>query len=345
MTLRVVQVGLGGFGRSWAGLVRAAPEVALVAVVDTAPAAREWAAAELGLPPDACHPDLDAALAAHAADAAIVATPPPTHRTVAAAALAAGKHVLVEKPLATTMADARDLAAAADRAGRTLMVSQNYRFSGHARAARATVAAGALGDLLAVRIRFRRDSRAIFPPGDFRYQMAHPLVLDMAIHHFDLLRAITGRDPVAVHARSWPVPDSPYAHDPAVIALITLDGGATVSYDGDWAPHDPDTSWNGDWELLGTEGRLTWTGGATADDPPRLRLSRWGEATVAVPPHDAPADGRRATLAALAEAVASGESPETAAADNIKSLALTLGCVASIERHALVDLARLVADG
>ena len=82
----------------------------------------------------------------------------------------------------------------------------------------------------------------------------------MSIHHADLLRAVTGQEVVTVYARGWRVPDSPYQHDPAVAATMTLSGGATVLYEGDWAARAPETSWNGDWELIGERGRLIWTG-------------------------------------------------------------------------------------
>ena len=162
-------------------------------------------------------------------------TPPPTHCALTLAALAAGRHVLLEKPLATSLAEAREMIAAADRAGRFVMVSQNYRMRPPVEAARQFVRSGALGALVAVKIAFRRDTRAAWPADNFRYAMRHPLVLDMTIHHADLLRSITGQEVETVYARGWRVPDSPYVHDPAVVATMTLSGGATVVYDGDWA--------------------------------------------------------------------------------------------------------------
>ena len=116
--MRVMQVGLGGFGRSWAEIARATEGVELVAVVDPSPTARAWAIESLGLGEEAVFASLGAALDAKAAEAVLVITPPETHHAVAEAALRAGKHVLLEKPLATTIDDARDLirtAAAMDR--------------------------------------------------------------------------------------------------------------------------------------------------------------------------------------------------------------------------------------
>ena len=337
--MRVVQVGVGGFGRRWAGLVRGSDEVELVAVVDPAEAARRWAVEELGLAPGECLLTLGEALARDDWEAALVVTPPETHREVATAALRAGKHVLLEKPLATTLEDARALVEIAAESGRTLMVSQNYRFRRPARAVQGLVAAGAIGELLAVKVSCRRDTRHIFPPGGFRYLMRHPYVLDMAIHHLDLLRGLTGRNVRQVFARSWRVPDSPYVHDPATIAVLTLEGGAAVAYEGDWATHGRETSWNGDWDLLGATGRILWTGGEEDATRGEVRLHRWGQEPAVVEQPEIPAVDQAGTLRAFGEAVATGLEPETSAADNVHSVAAVLACVESIERGEAVTLA------
>jgi len=304
----------------------------VVAVVDPSPEARAWATDTLGLDPAMAVADW-AVLpgTGTGADAVLVTTPPATHHDVAATALRAGFPVLVEKPLATGMADARALVALADEAGQTLMVSQNYRYARLARAPREAISAGLVGTVLAVRIAFRRDTRTLFPPGEFRYTMDHPLVLDMAIHHFDLVRAITGEEPVSVMARSWRVPDSPYLGDPTCAALIGLGSGATVTYDGDWATHGPETGWNGNWEILGSDGRLTWR-----DD--QVHVHRWLGGPVLVPDPGGPADGRDGVLAEFAASLAEGRQPETSGADNLRSLGLILACVRSIELGEMVRL-------
>lgn len=336
--MRLLQIGLGSWGRRWAELVQSTTGFEIGAVVDPDPVSRAWAAEQLNLPAETIYPNLADALAGATIDAALITTPPETHRTVAETTLAAGLHVLIEKPLATSLDDAQAMAATARQMGKTLMVSQNYRFTGTARTMRQTVLSGQIGSLIAVRIAFRRDTRKQFPEGDFRYQMNHPLVLDMAIHHFDLLRAITGLEPVAVDARGWHVPDAPYVHDPACAALITLAGDIPVTYDGDWAPREPDTSWNGNWELLGSAGRLTWKGNV-------ITFDRWKEATKLLDAHPDPVDGRTGVLDTFAQAIATGEQPETDVRDNFRSLALTLGCVTSVETASPVTLDRLLAKG
>lgn len=343
--LPIVQIGIGGWGRTWAGVLRSHEDCTLAGVVDPDPGARAWAQEELGLDASRCVASLDEALERLDFVGAVVVTPPRTHEAVATAALEAGKHVLVEKPLADTVDAAQRLVDAAARADRALVVSQNYRYRPPARTVKSVIADGALGGLHAIRGRFRRDTRALFPPGDFRYSMRHPYVVDMAIHHFDLLRSITQRDVIRLDARSWPVPDSPYEHHPAVAVLMTLEGNVAVSYEGDWAPHDPDTTWDGDWELIGERGRLLWI--TAADDVNRatISLERWGEPAEQIAPIGMERINREATLAAFCTAVATGEPAETSGADNLNSLAAVFGCVESLERDTAVDVRQLSRAG
>jgi predicted dehydrogenase len=317
-------------------VVAAAPGVGLAAVVDPDPVARRHAEAAPG------YGVLEEALEAVDCDAVLVATPPPTHHAVAKTALAAGKHVLCEKPLATSLEDAFDLVGVAERAQRILMVSQNYRYNAPFRAVQRLVREGDLGELASIRISCRRDTRALFAPDDFRYTMRHPYVLDMSIHHFDLLRAATGRDVRSVYACGWRVPDSPFVHQPAVAALLDLEGGVPVIYRGDWATHEPETSWNGDWEILGEAGRLLWSGSLEDRGLGEVLFERWGRGPHPVEQHDLEFVEREATLQALRAAIEGGEPPETAGSDNVKSLAGMLGCVMSIESGGVVDVSALL---
>jgi predicted dehydrogenase len=288
---------------------------------------------------------LEDALEAVECDAVLVASPPGTHHVVAKAALEARKHVLCEKPLATNLQDAFDLVETADRAERILMVSQNYRYNAPFRAVQRLLMEGELGELASIEISCRRDTRTLFAPDDFRYSMRHPYVLDMSVHHFDLIRAATGRDVRGVYARSWRVPDSPFVHHPAVAAILDLEAGVPVIYQGDWATHEPETSWNGEWEIVGEAGRLLWSGSNEDRGTGEVVFERWGRQPRPVEQRDLEFVEREATLQALRAAIEGGKPPETAAADNVRSLAAMLGCVSSVESGEPVDVAALLAAG
>ena len=317
-------------------MVREAPNVELAAIADPDPKVRESTRTPV-------FETLEEALGQVACDAVLVATPPATHHAVAKAALEAGRHVLVEKPLATNLADAVDLVRTAENAGRLLAVSQNYRYNGPFRAVLRAVKGGEIGDLVSIKISCRRDTRALFETNDFRYSMRHPYVLDMSIHHYDLIRAATGREVLRVHARGRRVPDSPFVHHPAVSALLDLEGDVPILYEGDWATREPETSWNGDWEVVGEEGRLRWSGDRDDRGVGEVLLERREEKPYALAIPELEFTERAATLQALRAAIETGDAPETSAMDNVKSLAVTLGCVRSVESRQTVDVVALLS--
>jgi predicted dehydrogenase len=336
--MRVIAAGLGSFGKSWAQIVQQGEQTELVAVVEPGAENRAWAIATLGMPEALVFGTIDEALAGVETDTVLVVTPPETHLAVAAAALRAGKHVLVEKPLTPTLEEAKTAIREAEEAGRILMVSQNYRFRPAARAIQRLVREGAIGPLVSASLDCQRDMRTSYEATNFRYLMRHPYVIDMSIHHFDLMRALTGENVRAIDARSWRVPDSPYRHDPAMAALVTLESGATLLYEGSGATYKPWTSWNGDWELVGERGRITWTDGVEDAERGVVTLQCWGEEPIEVEQDFSGPQGRELVLERFRQAVATGQEPETSARDNINSLALVLACAASIDRGRPVDV-------
>jgi predicted dehydrogenase len=127
----IIQVGAGLWGRSWAELVARAPGFRLAALVDASADARHWASETLGAP---VFRTLSKALRAVESHAVLLVSPPDTHRPLVEASLAAGRHVVVEKPLALTLEDAAAIASAGRVSRLHVMVAQNYRFRRQSRA-------------------------------------------------------------------------------------------------------------------------------------------------------------------------------------------------------------------
>src|SRR2546421_1682136 len=127
--LRIVQVGMGFWGRDWARMViPEVDDVELVACVDSDAQALALLQKQMGISSGRCFSSLEAALDAFGADAVLNTTALPGHVPVTRAALEAGLHVLVEKPFAPTITAAQELVDVAAHAGLVLMVSQNYRY-------------------------------------------------------------------------------------------------------------------------------------------------------------------------------------------------------------------------
>ncbi|GGE94640.1 Gfo/Idh/MocA family protein [Mycetocola zhadangensis] len=143
--------------------------------------------------------DITTVLADPAVDIVSICTPTPTHRDLAVRALAAGKHVLLEKPIALSIGDALAISAAALASERTLMVAHVVRFFEGYRRARDDVDAGALGTVLSARAR-----RLITKPDTawwYDESQSGGVAVDVGIHDFDQLNLFLGT-PIAVTSRS-----------------------------------------------------------------------------------------------------------------------------------------------
>src|SRR6266478_4369479 len=151
--LRVVQVGLGDWGRDWAWRVNpTVDEVEVVGYVDSDAGALKLLSRRVPGATRLSFRSLDAALAATRPEALLVTTTLAGHAPLVRAGLEAGVHVLVEKPFTDTMETAAQLVSTAATKGLVLMVSQNYRFFPAARTAARLVREGDLGELSGIGI-------------------------------------------------------------------------------------------------------------------------------------------------------------------------------------------------
>jgi predicted dehydrogenase len=145
-----------------------------------------------------------AAVARDDVDAVVIATPNAQHHPVAIAALQAGKHVLVDKPMARSVAEADDMIGLADRAHVVLVPFQNTRFAAPFAAAADQVRAGAIGDVTGFRVAFGHGGpHGWAPHATWFYEpdtAGGGCLIDLGVHAIDLLRAVTGEDVTHVSA-------------------------------------------------------------------------------------------------------------------------------------------------
>ena len=215
---RLALVGCGYWGSKHARILHAADGVDELVLVDS----REDRLRSLtrSYKVSRCYPALEAAL--EHVDAVVVATPPSTHVAFALAAIEAGKHVLVEKPLALTSAGARRLVSAATEAEVVLMVGHTFEYNPAVRKLAELVRAKELGDL------YYLDSARL---NLGLYQSDVNVIFDLAPHDISIVNYVLDRKPVAVHA--WA---SRHAHrqleDVAYLRLYydeCLDGGGLTA--------------------------------------------------------------------------------------------------------------------
>ncbi len=192
-----LQVGLVGFG--YAGAAIHAPLIShtpglRLAAVSSRDAARVHAA--LG-PAVRVFADAGVLVASPVLDLVVIASPNPSHAPLAATALAAGRHVLIDKPMALTAAEAAPLLALAEQAQRLLSVFHNRRWDGDFLTAQALLQAGTLGRLSEARLQFDRFRPQVRPrwregdgPGAGLWMDLAPHLIDQALQLFGWPRTL-----------------------------------------------------------------------------------------------------------------------------------------------------------
>ncbi|TIR48059.1 MAG: Gfo/Idh/MocA family oxidoreductase [Mesorhizobium sp.] len=345
MTVRIVQVGLGRWGMDWAEtVVPRVSNVEAVAWVEPKPAVLETVRSRLGVRPGQCFSTLDAALSNVAADAVLITANVEVHASLIEFALESGKHVLVEKPFVSTVAQAENLVDLADHHHLILMVSQNFRFFPAAITAARLVKEQALGPLDAVHIEFRRFAN--YTPADEsygHYALRQPLLEALSIHHFDLMRMVLGQEPRQVYCTTWQPTGSLFREPPAASATVIFDRGTVVTYRANWLSCGVDTPYGGEWHLDCANGEITWSCRGDRDltlDGDQVSIRKRGQAAVPVDLPEMASFGRRESLATFARAVETGAvTPYVSLGrDNIASLALMQAAIESAHRRRVISV-------
>ena len=263
--MKVGIAGLGRLGKRHAQtLAFNTRHCRLVAACSPVAAERDWARSELGLV--SLHEDFDAFIRDPQLDAVVLVTPTSLHADQVIAALEAGKHVFVEKPLALNVADCERVEAVAHRhPGRIAMVGFVRRFDPSYANARAQIVAGDIGRPFLVR---SQTCDMNDPSGFFVAYSASSggLFMDCSVHDIDLARWMLG-NPKAQRAFAT----GTIALHPGLgehgdvdngLAIVEFEGGArAVFYASRTLAHGHETST----EVIGTAGKLEVGHGAARD--------------------------------------------------------------------------------
>ncbi len=333
---KAIVVGAGGISGAWFPPL-AAHQVTVVAVVDLNLANAEKAIERFELSEAEAFDDLDAALAGVPADFVVDLTVPVAHGEVTCKALNAGLDVLGEKPMANSIADAQKMVAASRLNGRMYMCSQSRRYDPKHVCLREQV--NELGELTTINCDFYLGAHF----DGFRAAMDHVLLLDMAIHHFDMARMISGCEPLSVYTHEFNPKGSWYNHGASALCIFEMTNGVVFTYSGSWCSEGLHTSWNGDWRFVGTRGSVNYV---------RNEISK------SVPPADAEAfirevepepiqakaleyNGQSGALAEFLDSLENSSTPQGLGEDNIHSLAMVFAAVESAKRGEKVMIAEL----
>lgn len=318
--MKALLVGIGSFGQSWYKTLKArAPQISL-AVVDRDPRT----AARLADPREPFYTDLDEALDREQPDFLVNLTPPHVHTAVNHKAFDRRIPVLCEKPIAEDFSQAEEIVQRAVREQIPFMIAENYRRSPAFRLARRLIEQDAVGALSAVYVHFAKEA---YYEKEYLLNMPDPLLQDVAVHHLDLVRYLTGQEGRRIMARSFNPCGSRYPGNAALNLWIEMEDGLLVTYAGSMACKAHETGWNGEWRIEGERGVLL------AGE--LVQLITAGAAQTVPLPDDLDA---RPVLDEFLAALAEGREPETSGRDYLNTQRLVYRAQQSSRQETWLDI-------
>jgi len=328
MIYKILLVGCGSISREELKGLVSRDDVTMVGLVELNEAAARDRATEFDLKDAAIETDLAKALRELQPDVVVDCTVPSAHASVTIAALESGCHVLGQKPMADTLENARRMVKTASQAKGRYGVIQTTRHQAAVKALRQFIASGRIGRAHTLESRFFMGMHF---ENDFRLQMDHVLLLDMAIHAFDAARFVSGKDALSVFAQDWNPPGSWFKHGASAAAFFNLSDDSRFVYHGSWCAAGCPGS---EWRVIGSEGtavlkektihaeRGVWTSGFRADIE---------DVSIPVEPSSARDAAHAGAVNDFFDALREDRDPISPAADNIKSLAMVLAAIKSCE--------------
>jgi len=334
---RIALAGCGSMANQWVAYALTRDDTEIVALIDIVEENTKAMAERHGL---SCgiYSDLEEAIRKSGANLVFDVTIPDAHKQIVTTALEMGCDVLGEKPMASSMEEAREMVRTAEKTGKTYAVMQNRRYLKQIRALRDFIASGAIGQPGFINADFFLGPHF----GGFRDIMDSPLILDMAIHTFDQARFIMGADPVSVYCHEFNPAGSWYKGNASAVCIFEFSDGSVFCYRGSWCAEGAQTSWESSWRITGSKGTALWDG----TNPP------YGE--VVVPSDEkrfinefrrleAPLtwqgqEGHFGCFDEMFNALLEGRRAETDCRDNIKSMAMVFGALESARTGRKVSL-------
>ena len=190
-------------------------------------------------------------------DAVIICTPASTHCDLILAALAAGKHVLCEKPMCVTMEEADEILAAAEKSSKKLMISHNQRYYKPHQKAKELISSGVIGKVLNV-----RSSLGLNLPPINHISCDNDAGREVLCHRIDLMHYLLDANAEGVFARMTRVDETQTCYhvfqwDDTAMAIIQYENGVMVNFTASKVSHNGNDRMT---QIFGTKGSITLYG-------------------------------------------------------------------------------------
>jgi predicted dehydrogenase len=350
---RAIMVGAGGMAGRWASayVPLHGERVEIVGLVDVNQQVLNDTGDAIGLAPERRYGSMAAAFeAVEDADCCFVAVPPAFHEEAVLRAAERRLAVLSEKPLSDTWEACGRIYRAVNAAGVKMQVMQNYRFNAPTLTLRELLRSGQVGRVNYVVARFAADYREWLSWGaEFRHRIPHALLLEGAVHHFDMLRNLSGGDCQYIGGWEWNPPWSSSKGEFNTLYTLRMSNGVHATYEGSGTAGGEQNSWHEEAYRVECE-----DGAVTVGRDKLVRIHRFrrggGLATQEVPllkpanPGHAPVkdQGHGAVIGQFLDWLDGGSEPETTLEDNIKSAAIVFAAIEASRTNQTVDVGAMV---
>lgn len=343
MKHKILLLGMGFWGRRWLELIRKTDRCELAGVAGS-PAEMEEIRGTYGIDPAKTFTDFKEAIAKTDAEIAVVVLPGVLHFEADKLALEKGMNLITEKPLAMDLEEAKGLLELkAMYPDRKFMTSQNYRWRPYNQAIKNAIDEGMIGKVESVLLEFRQQEDL----QGYRAGLEMPLLQDVSIHHFDLIRFFTGADCKEIYCRTWRPSWSLFQGKPSTEAVLEMDNGVRVVYNGSWAARGKESSWDGNFTITGEKGCLT----LDADGRVLFYEHKKAEAVVldtgSQQGRELPVPEMKYTemeygFHMFMDSIEQNCDPETTLEDNVKSFAMVMAGIRSAQSNTPVDCSSIL---
>lgn len=229
-------IGVGGWGEHWrTQVLPRLNEMGLavpIAAADINPEVLPFAKSQLGLNDQQLFTDPETAIAKSHPDFVIIVVPPAYHEKMVDLALKYDCHILSEKPIADTMEGCCRIFKKVKSSGKKMAVTMSHRFDQDKQSLEAAIKSGEYGELNYIIHRFTHNCRKFASWGKFRHEIPDPLLIEGTVHHFDILRALSGSNAKTVYALTWNPPWGEYAGDSTGLITLEMENGVKCFYEG-----------------------------------------------------------------------------------------------------------------
>jgi predicted dehydrogenase len=297
--------------------------VKIVGLVDVLPEVLERQAEVLGLGKDQLFSSTEDAVANCKADFVGVATPPQFHKQAVIAALEAGFPVITEKPIADTLESANEMVAAANKADLPCAVIQNYRYEPNKQELVRIREEGRLGRLQHILGRYACDYRKFGSWGkDWRHTMDFGLLFEGSVHHFDMLRFLSGGDCESLVGFGWNPEWSSFEHFSSGMYLMKMNNGVHTFYEGNSTAAGITNCWHNEYYRAEFE-----KGSVEVWGTDQLRITRVGQDAETYTAPDLQWQNHDHMFAEYLDWLDGGPPSDTRIQDNIKSFAMVIAAM------------------